>query len=565
MIFTEDYSTIYQIIDENYGIKYNKQRTIQKLYLNGINYISFDIKELKLDKEKEKKIRRCQYISIQQPLQLYLNEKKRILVFNDILDSQLSQDKIKDLTQSDYSRILVQLILVFNEFEHRNFNWQISDLSQLYYIDGILKVIIIDYQQNINKQDRQDLFKELIIQNFKTYIPHINQYLNLKEDPQLQNLLEYLFFQQNISSKQFEVEASYEFVISWLLNISNFQQKIYYTPFCIIKSFDTPEIIKKMIHNAPKMMIFKQKKILQNHKYYEDFKKNIDREIEISEKTKDYNLLLSSLFYIRILDKPFMFIKYYKYTLSDIFKQWMDQNQNVQFYKLKVFHLCDSFSKAIYELKVCNSIHRDLKPHNLFLEDWNEDEFEKFFQYQIIIADWDRSKVQTSEQDQAKKQQNIQKQSCNIQQAKEIYMTIFNSENTAQYDAPETIETLEYNIWQFGLICFTIANRGIFAGHRLGCRAIDDQEYNQYFSRDAIENKLQKENYPQEFLDLLANCLNKNYKNRPSPEVIHQILWKLTKKELEIQRDKQNEQTSQQFQIIRSQQNEQISQQFIQQ
>ncbi|CAD8153231.1 unnamed protein product [Paramecium pentaurelia] len=512
MIYTEDYSTIYQIIDKNYGIKFNKQITIQKLQLNGINYISFDIQELKLDKVEQKKIRRCQYIGMQQPLRLYLNQKKRILVFNHILDSQLSQDKIKVLTQSDYSRILIQLILVFNEFEHRNFNWQISDVSQLYYIDGILKVIIIDYKYNNNKQNRQDLFKELIIQNFNTYIPNINQFLNLKEDPQLQNLLEYLFFQQNISSKQLEVEASYEFVISWLLNISNFQQTIYYTPFCVIKSFDTPEIIKKMIDNSPKMMIFKQKKILNNHKYYEEFRQNIDREIEISEKNKDYKQLLSNLFYIRILDKPFIFIKYYKYTLSDIFKQWM--NQNVKFYKLKVFYLCHSFSQAIFELNLCKSIHRDLKPHNLFLEDWNEDEFEKFIQYQIVIGDFDRSKVQTSKQDYEQKL-------CKYNSAK---MTIFNSENSDLYDPPETIETYKYNMWQFGLICFTIANRGIFAGHRLGCRGLEDQEYNLYFSLQAIENKLQNENYPQEFLKLLAQCLDKNYEKRPYPQFIHQIL-----------------------------------------
>lgn len=53
-------------------------------------------------------------------------------------------------------------------------------------------------------------------------------------------------------------------------------------------------------------------------------------------------------------------MKYFKYTLSDVLKLW--NNKIPEFYKLKVYHLCDSFSTAIFELKKASIIHRDLKP-----------------------------------------------------------------------------------------------------------------------------------------------------------------------------------------------------------
>ncbi|CAD8070184.1 unnamed protein product [Paramecium sonneborni] len=551
MLSTEDFNQLYKEIDSDYGTKFKKRIQVQKVEKDGQEFIAFDLKQLKLDKLREKKLRRMKYIGLKQPELCIINEGQQILIFKDILNYQLSKEKLIEYGKY-LQRILIQIVLAYNEFENRNLEWQISELNQIYFFKGIVLFLIVDYVQNKNKNHREQLFQNLILQNFKNQIPNRNVMLNQQNNDKFQQLIDYLFNQQNIPSGQFGVEASYEQIIKWLFNIPNNAKVLYYNAFCIIKQFQTPEEIKEILPNSTLQMIFKQKKNYFKFKFYNEIIQNIDREIKIMEKNIEYKQLAYCSCYFRIYDKAFIFMKLYKYTLSDIFKFWKDNKP--KFYKRKVYHLCDSFSTAIFELEMSHLIHRDLKPSNLFLQDWNEDDPDLLNKFQIIIGDFDRSKELDLEQ-----QKFIQDydRTQKFIQNKNIEMTEFNRENTQQYDPPETVATEKYDIWQYGLICYTIANKGQFPGCYDGGRGLDDQVYDSYYSLEKIKTTLTHTDYEEEFLQMIANCLKKNHYERPSIEQIHQTNIKLYLQDLEKNSEESFSKNESQLQYLQNSQTKQ--------
>lgn len=51
-------------------------------------------------------------------------------------------------------------------------------------------------------------------------------------------------------------------------------------------------------------------------------------------------------------------------------------------------------------------------------------------------------------------------------------MTTLAQGNTATYDPPETEQTLKYDVFQYGLILLTIANRYNYIGELTGPRSL---------------------------------------------------------------------------------------------
>ncbi|CAD8076138.1 unnamed protein product [Paramecium sonneborni] len=493
----------YQIISSiefSRGIQINRVRLLDQSCYDQENFISLHIQNMKISKDDFRKLRQLKFLNILHPRNYYEERNEKILIFPDLQAHKLSEDNLK----KDVYRILLQLALTYAEFEKRGSNWPLNNISQLYYLKGILYISLIEYDF-FNTQTQQkpfQIFETFAKKYFSNLIPDINSHLEQKV---FQPIIEYLLEKNGNFHKINYLNPPYENVLLYLLNCQQ-NANIDLKPICefgnsVVKGFDTPECLKSVYSKLCDKIVYKSSRFHQEE-LKNQILNQIQREIELMEQCQEAEYVASCFAYIRIFDYSFILQKQFVGTLADFMKKWCQVKRNEEQTIKDVLLIAKRFALALKSLKQQKILHRDLKPENLFLD---YDDLKKGY---IYIADLDRSKLLDGQMGQNMTEQNV----C----------------NTLKYDPPETTSSFKYDNFQFGLIILRIANKYQYIGNEFsGPRQLTLEEHESYYSRQSIAKALAHTKYDETFLDVIAQCLKRNPEERPEIEEIYDKIYSL--------------------------------------
>ncbi|CAD8064601.1 unnamed protein product [Paramecium sonneborni] len=486
--------TIIEIKDSSkQGIIINKVKEKDSRGTNQTGFLSLHIQKINISYEDFTKLRKLKILNVLQPRNYYETSFEKILIFPDISEHKLTDQQLIN----DVFRILLQLALTYAEFEKRESFWPLNSIRQLYYLQGILYISLIEYDF-INPQTSQSpfqIFKKFTLNHFQNLIPNINTYF---QQNSFNSIITFLLEKNGNFHKINYLNPPYENVLLYLLNVNKQHQlaSIYEQGNSVVKGFSTPECLNQVYSNLYDKIVYKSSRF-QQEEYKDQILQNIQREIEVMEKCYDTEFIVACFAYIRIFEYSFLLQKRFVGTLADFLRKWQVKKDRTEQQTIKdVLFITNRFALALKSLKKSNILHRDLKPENLFLD---HDELNYSF---IYIADFDRSKSLDGQTEQI--------------------MTTQNVENTAKYDPPEKTQSFKYDNYQFGLIILTIANKGKYIGNEIqGSRYFTNEEHESFYSRQAIEKALSHTKYDKVFLDVLAQCLKRNPDERPEIEEIY--------------------------------------------
>ncbi|CAK68870.1 unnamed protein product (macronuclear) [Paramecium tetraurelia] len=466
-------------------------------------FISLHLMNINISHQDLTKMRKLKYLNIIQPQNYYEEGKEKILIFPDSGPLKLTN---KQLAQN-YYRILLQLALTYAEFEQRQVNWPLNELSQLYYAGGILYISLLDFDftKPIHNQSPFQIFRDFTLKHFSQYIPNIQ---NLFQQNQFKPVIEFLLEKNGDLHKVNYMYPPYENVLLFLLSQQSPIQlhSIYEMGNSVVKGFNTPESLKITYTRLGDHIVYKSTRY-QAEEHKQQIQQNIQREIELMEQAFDSQYAVTCFAYIRIFEYSFLLQKKFVRTLAQFLTDWCKQTDREEKQTIKdVLLIANRFAlginqiyKALKSLKSFNILHRDLKPENLFLD------HEQIHLSYIYIADFDRSK-------------QFQGQLGDV-------MTTQNVQNTPKYDPPETTQSFYYDVYQFGLIILTIMNKGKYIGNEItGSRYFSQEDHNKYYSKQAIKNALSHTKYSEQFIDIISQCLQREPKERPDIQQIYSII-----------------------------------------
>ncbi|CAD8060495.1 unnamed protein product [Paramecium primaurelia] len=306
----------------------------------------------------------------------------------------------------------------------------------------------------------------------------------------------------------------YQNLLQYLFKINKFET-IYDCHQSVVKCFARPKSFILADKNNHQEMVYKTQRIIVNNEFYQT---NTQREIEFLEKLYNKKFIVNGFAYLRINEYVFIFMRKYYGTLADKLTNWKSQKIDQKIQIRNVLQISFRFLTSLMELQKLNIMHRDLKPENLFLDNQNLEEAN------IAIGDFDRSK--------------------SIEGFTNDEMTFERQSNTQKYDAPETFYSLKYDIFQYALIILTVANKGNYIGNQqIGCKHLNDEEHNSYYSEQSLFQFLAHTQYPQEFIKIISSCLKRNPNDRPTTEQLRQQISQLYfTKTIKIQQVNYNQQ-----------------------
>ncbi|CAD8074724.1 unnamed protein product [Paramecium sonneborni] len=495
-----DFYSLYQIYDQiqgpQYGINNNIFGVIPNFTLEEqINpLVALMIPKNQVQNTTLTKYRTLKYLNILQPYQYCCSQNEHFLIYLNLFQYQLNDEKLSRIINTEGYRILLQLALTFAEFEKRNFNWPLYSINQVYYMEGIVYLSLLEY--NFSQIDKPynslAIFWNFINQYFLYKYQDLIQFQNQKD---LQNVTRYLFQKNDNVQIQSGFDPDFQKLLSYLLRIDNYKQ--IYNGNSIVKSFKKPKAFSLNFPTIKNEIVYKQTKIYGDEEERQQILKQIDRDIQLMELFNNSENVATCFTYLRVFD--FVFLLYQKFagTLVNGFNNWQKQQQTVEQFRKDVYRMAAKTAKSLLCLHDKDIIHRDLKPENIFID------YEQISSSQFYIADFDCSKQI--------------KEGINVEQTREYF--------TPKYDPPEIIQTLKYDIFQIGLIILTVANKGIYIGDvRHGPRGLSEYDFEKFYNRKAIENSLSQIGYDQKFLDILSQCLLRDPNQRPNIRTLYECL-----------------------------------------
>ncbi|CAD8146189.1 unnamed protein product [Paramecium octaurelia] len=433
----------------------------------------------------------------------YHEDDQFIIVYPFLQNYQLSVESIKHFDKNMKTSILVQLSITLLEMAKRRIPFNITNLNQLVLIDGIVFINMQEFHYYEKSTDTQSLnyFKQFIRNNFRlNEIQEIDQFHF--EANTIESFTESILSTFNLIVKDYE-NAQYFKVFQHIFKVSNYTQLADFQANSHIYKFQKLPVFEKIFSfSLTQDIIAKSTKIQgEEDQDIEDVKVNITREIQLMELFEVNHEIAACFKYIRILDQSYLFMRYYCKNLRQYF-ELMNQNQSVYFTKIIVYAIAYQFIKGLALLHFAGIKHRDLKPENLFLTN------ENILYGQIHIADFDRSIIQQKDN-------------------QGLDIDYFDQTNTPEYNPPEQRKLRDHSvdIWQYGLTIYEVANKGQYPGARI-CL-----DFNQYYSPQVIEGRLQQYNYDKEFLDVIKSCLKEDPQQRQQAREIERIMQKLYEKE----------------------------------
>ncbi|CAD8070168.1 unnamed protein product [Paramecium sonneborni] len=496
-----DFQRNYTIYDEYKAEELGYKNKIYRIAPNvsqesqNIQQIALYIQRNQVNEMTFNKYKNLKFLNILQPNKYFCSDYEHYLLYFDFFNHRLNQEKLKNINNSEGYKILLQLALTFAEFQRRNFNWPLNIIEHVYYIEGIVHLSLLEYDFNYFDQPQDSLinFKNFIWRYFIPQFQDLRQYLNVQN---FKEIIDYLFEKNGKIHQQSFLDPEYERLLKYLLQVN--QMNLIYSGNCIVKTFTKPNVFSYNFPNLTNEIVYKQTKIFGNDIDRQQILKQIDRDIELMELFNNDDNVAVCFTYFRVQNFVFLLSRKFAGTLAQGFKIWPKKQQTVESIRKDVYTIAARAAKSLICLHQKNIIHRDLKPENIFIDN------HEISLCQAYVADFDCSKQ--------------------IQDGYNVEQTKQDSCYTQKYDPPETNQTLKYDIFQFGLIILTVANLGKYIGDDRGPRNLREEEFNNFYSRQAIENSLSSINYAKDFLDILAKSLLRDPNQRPDIQVLYDCL-----------------------------------------
>ncbi|CAD8058465.1 unnamed protein product [Paramecium primaurelia] len=523
-----DFYYNYSIIEQRYANQFGIQNNVSRIEANFSqqNYtqlVSIGIPKYNIDERNLYRYRILKYLNVLQPEQYCCTQDEHFLIYQNLYQHLLNEQKLKNIIQQEGFKILLQLVLIFAEFQRRKFYWPLNSINQIYFIDGIIYISLLEY--DFTKFNQPLNYLDNFWKFFTQYFIHEYQFQEMAYLMNQQNfdqILEYLFIKNGNIHQQSGLNPKYEKVLQYLLKIDKFNSL--YQGNCVVKEFKKNEVFS-IYPNLTNDIVYKSTEIKGNEDSQKTILQQIQRDIELMELFS-YNENVATCFaYIRIQQYAFLLFRKFFGTLANRFETWPKRDQTEEQIRKDVYVITSRTADSLKILHEKQVIHRDLKPENVFIDNEN---LSDSFSY---IADFDCSKQ--------------------IQGQINVTLTNVDSSYTQNYDPPETYQSFKYDIFQLGLIFLTIANKGKYIGdYKRGPRLLQDHEFVKYYSLEAIQRSLQSTNYDINFINIIAQCLHRDPNRRPDIGTICNLLGqfkknvqiKIIRKSIIQQQDQTNEQ-----------------------
>ncbi|KAM3141430.1 hypothetical protein pb186bvf_006548 [Paramecium bursaria] len=410
------------------------------------------------------------------PLHQILEGSRTLISQN--YDEFLLKDKLVNMNPDRILLISTLLCITLYELSKRGLPY--DNMDRLYLIDG--HIFINRYDIDCYKKCTE----QSSFENFKKFVQKL-----LGQDFKFTDFEEatYYFLQQNEVYFGHSDHPPFLDFIHKCMGLANIRLMSNDTSLSYIYSIDTPQIIK--LFTQDKKIIIKSPKMDNPATTEEILKKYALREIEIMEQLQPDEQFVQCFAYIRILDQFFYFLKQYPTDLDGLFRIF-DQSTDIK----DISNLFIGLAKGLQLLHdKYNTIHRDLKPQNIFL----------------THCDITRAIPQIADFGVSRHIQNTMNSTQNIQQ------NLTPLQGSSSYEAPERGSQnygFPSDIWQLGLTYLQIANQGVYPfDNRV---YFTNEFYKTQFTLEAIKKILEPRNIPLELIEIIAQCLSYEQKDRPT-------------------------------------------------
>ncbi|CAD8130302.1 unnamed protein product [Paramecium sonneborni] len=475
-----NYKTLEETMEQHSPIKFHR---IEKKHDSQISpYFILRETDTKYFKNEQhlKSMLNLKLFNILQPHDTIIHSNQILIIMRDWKQYRLTETKLKE---SQIEFILIQLAMTLNELSNKKITWNLYSLQQLYLIENCVFLQLIDLQDlhfsmaipNI------DIFKSFIrlyfpqfnqiqmINNFETIIQYL---LSLVQDLKIDEKSHYglnCFFKIKQINSSFGMEGNYSV------------------------EFTTPTIFQKIFNIDSKTILYRCYDMQKyQHKQLLEYQ---DREILITEKLSDTTNIKINFSYLRILDQTFFFQKKFIMSFADAVGQYDIQILQNQQYRKIAYRALNEIIKGIKALHSECIMHRNITPQTIYIDNQN------LIDAHFYVGDQEKAKVE-----------------INIAEGTQMC-------DSLQFTPPESMEniTMKSDLYQFGLVALYILNKGTPLFPHSFLNAEDNQTK---FHPDNIKKEFEQKkfDYSYKLIELIAQCLQYNPKERPETnEVQRQV------------------------------------------